>query len=654
MKHTGDLEITAFNHADFVLLREVSGNLKIAAKSIARTQDWPSVFSMPMLTRVGGSLDVGHHFEAPKLLTVRDGLVVSREATLKASGLTTIGGNVELGGWSSLPHLVSIVGDLVIYNVSAPCFGDDDHADSGKDNGNCHANTQHYLPAISSINGRLSINADISLPSLTLVGRFFHIGGHKSLGSPSFASGHISSKANCPVLVTVKDSLTVVDGAELQAPSLTFVGGDVDLRTHCVLPSLSRVGGGLAIRDKARVDIPLLEFVKGTVDINGNADLSLLNQVDGNLITKSDHINLPRLTKVGGNLNAAYHIKVPSLVKIGKNLTVSFDVYFPSLQYIGGFVHRWRSAELVAPALACVAGKPYPCDQNKSYPGNLEITALNAEKFKTLTEVAGDLTIHTEIILPCLTRVAGNLVVKATANLPLLSSVGDSLITEVNIHANLPELLSVEKNCLVGFTRQWIMPNGTVPHLPKLMRVGGNLAPMKSCPMPSLSFIGGDLEVWGGEFPALCTVEGTLKISGKSDLPMLLQVGKCVHIYADIELPKLMHIGGGLRVSKRAKLPSLMIIGDNMHVSASSWLPVLREVGNGVELSASVQLPRLQRIQGSLKIGVNTKLLALVEVGGHISIRNACTATLPLLTLANGKAFAVGRFFNAKAEDFVL
>ncbi|WP_159690517.1 hypothetical protein [Cognatazoarcus halotolerans] len=651
MKHTGDLEISTENCVQFFLLEEVTGNLTIAVGDQAKNQTWPSSIELPALTCVGGSLLIRHSFEAPKLVSVGDGLFVDGAATLMACRLVMVGGDVELGGISNLPRLASVVGDLSIYDVSSP---DSDEAGEESVDENPYADMRHFLPALSSVNGRLAIYADIELPCLTLVGRFFHIGRHSRQGNRWFNSRRAGSKASLPLLASVKDSFTVVDEAELSVPLLIFVGGNVDIRADGDLPALRRVNGGLAIRDKARVKISLLEDVKGTVEINGNVDLPMLTNVGGDLTIKVDNVELPQLGKVDGSLDVAYRAELPYLISVGKNLTTSYVIDFAALQYVGGRIHIWRSAELLAPHLSCVSGSPYPADLFTRHPGNLEIDASNAEQWKSLAEVAGDLAIRAGVVLPLLTKVAGDLVVGADANLPLLRTIGGTLLVEINVRAHLPELLRVEGKCLLGFTREWILPTGVASYLPKLISVGGDLHPQRDCPMPSLSRVGGGIEVWDGDFPALHAVGGTLKIHGDVNLPMLTRAQGSVYIYGNVEVPRLISIDGSLFIQERTKAPVLMYVGEKLHVSASSWLPTLMEVGNEVEISAFAQLPMLARIKGYLEINETAKLPALAEVCGRVRIKPNKTAALPFLAFVNGRSCESGRYQNANAKDFPL
>lgn len=649
MKHAGDLEISIKNYAQFALLEEVIGNLTIAVADRANDQTSSHLIELPALTCVGGSLVIRHPFESPKLESVGNGLLVDSAAMLVACSLVVVGGDVELGGISNLPLLAGVVGDLSIYDVSSP--NSDDAGEELVDE-SPRADMRHFLPALSSVNGRLAIYADIELPRLTLVGRFFHIGGRTRPGNRYFSSRRAGSKVSLPLLASVKDSFTIVEKAELSVPLLIFVGGDVDIRAHVALPALRKIDGSLAIRDNVHVTVPLLDNVSGAVTINGNVELPLLNTVGRDLQIKVDNVVLPQLAKVGGSLDVAYHAKLPYLVRIGKNLTTSYVIDFAALQYVGGRIHIWRGAQLLAPRLSYVSGSPYPANVSTHYSGNLEIDASNAEQWKFLVEVAGELIIRVGVLLPALTKVAGDLVVGADADLPVIKSVGGTLLVEINVRAHLPELLTVEGKCILGFTREWIFATGVASHLPKLISVGGELRMQNECPMPSLSRVGGAMEIWGGEFPVLCTVVGTLNIHGDVNLPMLVSAGGSVYIYDTLEVPSLNSIGGSLFIKGRAKLPVLMSVREKLHAFASCWLPVLMEVGDEVNISAFAQLPMLSRIKGGLEINEAAKLPALTEVCGRVRIKANKTAVIPFLAFVNGTPCELGRYQNANAKDF--
>ncbi|MBW3512163.1 hypothetical protein [Janthinobacterium sp. NKUCC06_STL] len=592
MKHTGHLEISAMNYEQFVQLEEVTGNLTIRIEHGTQRQVDPIVGRLSVLARVGG--------------------------------------NLELSSKVELPRLVSVTGDLSLYDVEEPTM----LRYEGDEGENPKAGEQYLLSALSSVNGNLKIFADVKMPALTLVGGYLHIDRRKKIRA-SFAK-ESGAKAILPSLASITGSLTIVDQAEVHAPVLTVVGSDVHLTTDACLPALDRVGGDLAIRYKARVQVPVLTNVTGNVQINGNAALPMLTTVKGNFRTQGNDAELPSLMSVGGNIKIDYRASLPLLANVGGNISVSYPVEMPALERVGGYLNVGKSATLSVPMLTCAAGSPYPFERSKRHMGHLEIDAVNSEKFGSLTEVIGDLVISTAIELPLLVRVSGNLTILQDVRMPVLRSIGGNLTIQQDSRVDLPELLSVGSDCVLVWNKSWSAFNDIIPCLPKLVIVGGRLDMVIGCELPALSEVGGDLNIHSGELPMLRSVGGMLEIRGDARLSMLTSVGDDLHIHSNVELPRLIRVVGGVYISGRVKLPILMSVGDSLHVSASSWLPMLREVGKDMKISSHVQLPLLTRVGGCLMMNHDVELPVLAEVGGALRLEVGNTGKLPLLAFVGG------------------
>ena len=118
--------------------------------------------------------------------------------------------------------------------------------------------------------------------------------------------------------------------------------------------------------------------------------------------------------------------------------------------------------------------------------GNLEIrTAEDAEKYKTLTKVTGDLYINssTKLDAPALTSVGGYLYIYSSAKLDALTSVGGDL--SINSSAKLDALTSVGGYLYINSSAK----------LDALTSVGGDLSINSSAKLDALTSVGGDLYI---------------------------------------------------------------------------------------------------------------------------------------------------------------
>lgn len=551
---------------------------------------------------------------------------------------------MELGGKSVLPAILSVAGDLAIYDASEPPpeEEDDDNCDQERPWTELH----HFLPALSSVGGRLSVYAEVELPSLTLIGNFFHAQRREKLGKGYFYDQPLPAKVRMPLLTRVAESFTAMDKAEVYVPLLTVIG-EGDLRTGIHMPALVRIEGRLSVDRDAEADLPVLTLVKGNVGINGKANLPLLAKVEGNLTGKTNSIELPELKEVARSVEIQYYADLPSLVKVGLNFLAYDAISTPALEYIGGYIHirkyighaRFRPSQpegLLAPKLTCVAGQFYPADSSKCHMGHLKIDISNVEQYKSLVEVTGNLSIEAEVDLPFLSKIGGNLEITCHTSLPALIKVAGSVFINHNVRAHLGGLLEIGKNLILS--RDSITTT-VVPYLPKLMRVGDNLRADIDLSLPALYEVGGSLDVGGSELPMLSIVGGIVRIHGSAKLPMLLRAESNVEIYRDVDLPRLIYIGGGLSVRGKANLPVLMYLGGHLVAAKNCWLPVLTEVGGDVQISSFAYLPLLVRIKGRLEINDTVKLPNLAEVGEVLRNHSRRTALLPALTFVSGKRY---------------
>ena len=162
--------------------------------------------------------------------------------------------------------------------------------------------------------------------------------------------------------------------------------------------------------------------------------------------------------------------------------------------------------------------------------GNLEIrTAEDAEKYKTLTKVTGDLYINssTKLDAPALTSVGGYLSINSSTKLDALTSVGGDL--SINSSAKLDALTSV----------------------------GGYLHIYSSAKLDALTSVGGDLYIYSSaKLDALTSVGGYLYInsSAKLDAPALTSVGGDLYINSSAKLDAPASVGGDLSINSSAKL----------------------------------------------------------------------------------------------------
>ena len=630
MRHTGHLSITSENHQDFARLQEITGNLTIGINSGYARHDDVGVVEvvLPALTGITGSL------------------VVNEGVTLQAPELLRVSGNLKLSGEIKMPRLASVGGCVSFYAEAEPQVRSDQ----------THARRRYQLPALSSIRNSLTISADVELPALTLVGTYLHIGQHKRAGNMYFEHNKIPARGNLPLLVSTGGSLTIVEQAELNAPALMEVEGDVAIEADICLPALAYIGSRLRIRE-GRVQLPLLTSVRGNAEINGNAELPMLTKVEGSLTTQRQDLELPILTSVEGDVDIKYRIVLPMLVRINGNLSVCYQsAEMPALEYVGGNVEYGYKGGLSAPFLASVAGYPYPSNDPTRHIGDLVIETTSLEQYKFLTEVTGNLTISAACELPQLVRVGGLLLIQQDAQIPKLQNIGTDLVINYRCQADLPELLSVGRSCVLAMKIDLISTD-VVPYLPKLVRVGGNLDPQIGCEMPALSEVGGDLlSAWGDELPKLYSVNGSVTIRGDAKLPMLTSIGGSLYVKEYVELPRLMWVYESVFLSGRAKLPLLMSVGHSLEVSANSWIPLLKEIGKDLTISAHVQLPALACVGGSLQVNSdvnlpslakiggdlicflnhNVRLPSLVFIGANLNLRGGTTAQLPNVAFVGG------------------
>ena len=109
--------------------------------------------------------------------------------------------------------------------------------------------------------------------------------------------------------------------------------------------------------------------------------------------------------------------------------------------------------------------------------GNLEITKSNAQNYKDLVEVTGDLSIYSKAELEALESVGGDLSIDSNAELKALKSVGGNLSIDSNAELEAPKLESVGGNLSIDSNAIEQFPNNV--KIKCLRQICGNIGRMK-------------------------------------------------------------------------------------------------------------------------------------------------------------------------------
>jgi hypothetical protein len=173
--------------------------------------------------------------------------------------------------------------------------------------------------------------------------------------------------------------------------------------------------------------------------------------------------------------------------------------------------------------------------------GNLTIrTAADAEKYRNITKVTGDLSINSNAKLdaPALTSVGGDLSINSNAKLDALTSVGGDLYIYSNAKLDAPALTSVG-----GYLS--INSNAKLD-APALTSVGGYLYIYSNAKLDALTSVGGDLSSVGGDL--------SINSNAKLDAPALTSVGGDLYISSNAKLDALTSVGGDLYIYSKGAL----------------------------------------------------------------------------------------------------
>jgi hypothetical protein len=205
--------------------------------------------------------------------------------------------------------------------------------------------------------------------------------------------------------------------------------------------------------------------------------------------------------------------------------------------------------------------------------GNLEIrTQADADKYRGVTEVTGDLYIHSgaKLDAPALTSVGGYLSIHSSANLdaPALTSVGGDL--SIYSSAKLDALTSVGGDLYINISAKL--------DAPALTSVGGYLYIHSSANLdaPALTSVGGDLSIYSSaklDAPALTSVGGYLYIhsSAKLTAGKLYMGGYDKFTILDgipcVVLSTKKQNGVSVLMCRRAQVKNHKVIGDKFYVA---------------------------------------------------------------------------------------
>ena len=280
---TGSLFISSSTAVRLPMLELVGGSLLAANQT-------PSV-ALPALRHVGGTLEL----DTP----VVDGPLAALERiggnlALSSSGTPSTGASI------AAPQLTEVRGDLVITaamrgEVSLPAL-----STAGALDERGHL-TALQLDSLQSIGGDLSFVdptlTSLSLPALRTVGRDLIEGGKlttlrldalTSIGGSLFPGDPIVDRFVLPALRTIGGNLRVGEIKILDLPSLTELGGRLDLSDFTAtlplaevwLPSLAHVDGNVSIsglRSLTRIELGTLGRIGGSFMVDRAPALATLH-----------------------------------------------------------------------------------------------------------------------------------------------------------------------------------------------------------------------------------------------------------------------------------------------------------------------------------------------------------------------------------------
>jgi hypothetical protein len=183
--------------------------------------------------------------------------------------------------------------------------------------------------------------------------------------------------------------------------------------------------------------------------------------------------------------------------------------------------------------------------------GNLTIrTAADAEKYRNITKVTGDLSINSNAKLdaPALTSVGGDLSINSNAKLDALTSVGGDLYIYSNAKLDAPALTSVG-----GYLS--INSNAKLD-APALTSVGGDLYISSNAKLDALTSVGGDLYIYSkGALTA-----GKLYCGGYEKFKVIDDIGCVV-------LSEKKQGDMTILMCRHSKIKNQKVVGDKFYVA---------------------------------------------------------------------------------------
>lgn len=445
----------------------------------------------------------------------------------------------------------------------------------------------------------------------------------KIIGDAEF----LNESAQAPMLTTISGNANIRDGAFL--PLLETIGGSADLRAYSgsamdgtsslTLPSLTTIGGGAEIRKGA--SLPKLTSIGRYATINAGASVPMLTTVGGN-ISISKELSVPSLTTIGGDLNLDMNASVPSLVTVIGNVNCGSHSFAPKLTTIGGYATLNRF--VVLPSLTTVGG-------SATIHHAREISVTNEDGTELISSV------------PVLATVGGNLFMKLYAIAPMLTSVGGH--ADIAENASVPMLTTINGNADIGKGAS----------APALTNVVGELVLFANALVSVLDHVGGSAYIYEGAYaPMLTSVNGDLIVNNRAFTPILTTVGGNVDIFQGSNLPMLTTVNGSVRMENDTTAPMLTTIGRNAVIQSRSSVPMLTTIGGFADISANVSAPKLAVIVGNVSIQEGASLPSLTTVGGLGASISSKAILNPDLQTSVGGNIAAARASNLQELNAIL